>query len=92
MYEECSTIFVFLHFNKYAKFCLQIVLLSMHKYVPRIWIIRCDEAIRLSDLFSYPASSFKFNETEFIAVTAYQVKSIYINFYNVPVLFYKIPN
>ncbi|KAK9299808.1 hypothetical protein QLX08_007304 [Tetragonisca angustula] len=53
-----------------------IVLLSMHKYVPRIWIIRCDEAIRLSDLFSYPASSFKFNETEFIAVTAYQNENI----------------
>ncbi|KAK1135940.1 hypothetical protein K0M31_000512 [Melipona bicolor] len=53
-----------------------IVLLSMHKYVPRIWIICCDDAIRLSDLFSYPSSSFKFSETEFIAVTAYQNENI----------------
>lgn len=46
----------------------------MHKYIPRIWIIRCDDVNRLSDLYSHPASSFKFPETEFIAVTAYQVK------------------
>lgn len=45
----------------------------MHKYIPRIWIIRCDDATRISDLYSQPASSFMFRETEFIAVTAYQV-------------------
>ncbi|XP_053973686.1 T-box transcription factor TBX6-like [Hylaeus volcanicus] len=53
-----------------------VVLLSMHKYNPRIWIIRCDDATRLNDLYSHPASSFRFNETEFIAVTAYQNKNI----------------
>ncbi|XP_076236442.1 T-box transcription factor TBX6 [Calliopsis andreniformis] len=53
-----------------------VVLTSMHKYVPRIWIIRCDDVTRLSDLYSHPASSFKFNETEFIAVTAYQNENI----------------
>ncbi|XP_017892767.2 T-box transcription factor TBX3-like [Ceratina calcarata] len=53
-----------------------VVLTSMHKYVPRIWIIRCDEATRLTDLYSHPASSFKFRETEFIAVTAYQNENI----------------
>ncbi|XP_076675693.1 uncharacterized protein LOC143372923 [Andrena cerasifolii] len=53
-----------------------VVLTSMHKYVPRIWIIRCDDATRLSDLYSHPASSFKFTETEFIAVTAYQNENI----------------
>lgn len=58
---------------------LQVVLTSMHKYVPRIWIIHCDDVTRLSDLYSHPASSFKFIETEFIAVTAYQVNArIYI--------------
>jgi len=46
----------------------------MHKYVPQIWIIRCDDAKNLNELFSCPASSFIFKETEFIAVTAYQVR------------------
>ncbi|XP_031834908.1 T-box protein 2 [Nomia melanderi] len=53
-----------------------IVLTSMHKYIPRIWIIRCDNVTRLSDLYAHPASSFKFSETEFIAVTAYQNENI----------------
>ncbi|CAK9818800.1 T-box transcription factor TBX6 [Anthophora plagiata] len=53
-----------------------VVLTSMHKYIPRIWIIRCDDVNRLSDLYSHPASSFKFSETEFIAVTAYQNENI----------------
>ncbi|XP_003691358.1 T-box transcription factor TBX6-like [Apis florea] len=53
-----------------------VVLTSMHKYIPRIWIIRCDDATRISDLYSQPASSFKFCETEFIAVTAYQNENI----------------
>ncbi|XP_076642032.1 T-box protein 2 isoform X1 [Halictus rubicundus] len=53
-----------------------VVLTSMHKYIPRIWIIRCEDATRLSDLYSHPASSFIFSETEFIAVTAYQNENI----------------
>ncbi|XP_076382899.1 T-box protein 2 isoform X2 [Megalopta genalis] len=53
-----------------------VVLTSMHKYIPRIWIVRCDDATRMSDLYSHPASSFKFSETEFIAVTAYQNENI----------------
>ncbi|XP_076176442.1 T-box transcription factor TBX2b [Ptiloglossa arizonensis] len=53
-----------------------VVLTSMHKYNPRIWIIRCDDATRLSDPYNHPASSFRFNETEFIAVTAYQNENI----------------
>ncbi|XP_050582379.1 T-box protein 2-like [Bombus affinis] len=53
-----------------------VVLTSMHKYIPRIWIIRSDDATRLSDLYSHPASAFKFNETQFIAVTAYQNENI----------------
>lgn len=56
----------------------------MHKYVPRIWIVRCDDATRLRDLYSHPASSFKFNETEFIAVTAYQVRYLAIAEFNFP--------
>lgn len=52
---------------------LQVVLTSMHKYVPKIWIIRCADAKNFNELFSYPAASFIFNVTEFIAVTAYQV-------------------
>lgn len=52
------------------------VLTSMHKYVPKIWIIHCSSAKNYSELFSYPATSFVFKETEFIAVTAYQVCSL----------------
>ncbi|RLU27539.1 hypothetical protein DMN91_001343 [Ooceraea biroi] len=53
-----------------------VVLTSMHKYVPQIWIIRCDNAKNLNELFSHPSSSFIFRETEFIAVTAYQNENI----------------
>ncbi|KAL6447811.1 hypothetical protein ACFW04_000143 [Cataglyphis niger] len=53
-----------------------VVLTSMHKYLPTIWIIRCARATNLIDLFSHPASSFAFKETEFIAVTAYQNENI----------------
>lgn len=51
----------------------------MHKYIPTIWIINCSSATNLIDLFSHPASSFTFKETEFIAVTAYQVYIYYNN-------------
>ncbi|XP_048507759.1 T-box-containing protein TBX6L-like [Athalia rosae] len=53
-----------------------VVLTSMHKYVPRIWIARCDDIARLTSIFTQPASSFCFPETEFIAVTAYQNENI----------------
>ncbi|XP_070511616.1 T-box-containing protein TBX6L isoform X2 [Cardiocondyla obscurior] len=53
-----------------------VVLTSMHKYVPKIWIIQCSSAKNYSELFSYPAASFAFPETEFIAVTAYQNENI----------------
>ncbi|XP_018312105.1 T-box transcription factor TBX2 [Mycetomoellerius zeteki] len=53
-----------------------IILTSMHKYVPKIWIIRCTNATSYSELFSHPAASFIFEETEFIAVTAYQNENI----------------
>ncbi|KYN07472.1 T-box protein 2, partial [Cyphomyrmex costatus] len=53
-----------------------VILTSMHKYVPKIWIIRCANATSYSELFSHPAASFIFKETEFIAVTAYQNENI----------------
>ncbi|CAJ0580878.1 unnamed protein product, partial [Mesorhabditis spiculigera] len=45
------------------------ILNSMHKYQPRLHVVRCSELIQL------PVSTFRtfvFKETEFIAVTAYQ--------------------
>lgn len=45
----------------------------MHKYQPRIWIIRCDDTTNAWDYYNNPASCFTFEETKFIAVTAYQV-------------------
>ncbi|XP_011155982.2 T-box transcription factor TBX3 [Solenopsis invicta] len=53
-----------------------VVLTSMHKYVPKIWIIRCNTFDHIYNLFSHPAASFTFKETEFIAVTAYQNENI----------------
>lgn len=53
--------------------CFQVVLTSMHKYIPRIWVIRCDDLASMNNLYSQPSASFTFDETEFIAVTAYQV-------------------
>ncbi|KAK0174566.1 hypothetical protein PV327_010325 [Microctonus hyperodae] len=54
-----------------------VVLTSMHKYIPRIWIIRAPDTFNsLNDLFNQPSASFTFVETEFIAVTAYQNDNI----------------
>lgn len=52
---------------------LQVVLTSMHRYIPKIWIFQCDKASSFNELYSHPSTSFTFKETEFIAVTAYQV-------------------
>lgn len=46
-----------------------IVLTSMHKYQPRIHIIKTSDP---SQIPWSPQSSYTFNETEFVAVTAYQ--------------------
>ncbi|KAG5316205.1 TBX2 protein, partial [Acromyrmex insinuator] len=53
-----------------------VILTSMHKYVPRLWIIRCSNATTYNELFSHPSASFIFDEMEFIAVTAYQNENI----------------
>ncbi|XP_058803295.1 T-box transcription factor TBX3-like [Phymastichus coffea] len=54
-----------------------ILLTSMHKYNPRIWIIRCDNLANLRrDIYESPSKSYLFKETEFIAVTAYQNENI----------------
>ncbi|CAI4228829.1 unnamed protein product [Auanema sp. JU1783] len=49
------------------------ILNSMHKYQPRLHVVRCNELIQL------PFSTFRtfvFKETEFIAVTAYQNEKV----------------
>jgi hypothetical protein len=51
----------------------QTILNSMHKYQPRFHLVRA------SDILQLPYSTFRtyvFKETEFIAVTAYQVDNI----------------
>ncbi|TGZ48751.1 T-box protein 2, partial [Temnothorax longispinosus] len=53
-----------------------VVLTSMHKYVPRIWIVRCFDAKNYNELFTHPTALFAFKETEFIAVTAYENENI----------------
>uniref|UniRef100_UPI0037E9AE92 T-box transcription factor TBX22 n=1 Tax=Semicossyphus pulcher TaxID=241346 RepID=UPI0037E9AE92 len=56
-----------------------IILQSMHKYKPRVHIIRHDPRLDLSQIQSLPAEgvhSFCFPETEFTTVTAYQNQQI----------------
>ncbi|XP_013885236.1 T-box transcription factor TBX22 isoform X1 [Austrofundulus limnaeus] len=56
-----------------------IILQSMHKYKPRVHIIRHDPRVDLSQIQSLPAEgvhSFSFPETEFTTVTAYQNQQI----------------
>ncbi|CAD6206839.1 GSCOCG00010097001-RA-CDS [Cotesia congregata] len=53
-----------------------VVLCSMHKYIPKIWIILSSPNENMMNLFSQPSLTFTFPETEFIAVTAYQNESI----------------
>ncbi|XP_041800542.1 T-box transcription factor TBX22 [Chelmon rostratus] len=56
-----------------------IILQSMHKYKPRVHIIRHDPRMDLSQIQSLPAEgvhSFSFSETEFTTVTAYQNQQI----------------
>ncbi|KAG8036084.1 hypothetical protein G9C98_004663, partial [Cotesia typhae] len=53
-----------------------VVLCSMHKYIPKIWIILSSPNENMMNLLSQPSLTFCFPETEFIAVTAYQNESI----------------
>ncbi|KAM9376809.1 T-box transcription factor TBX22 [Pholidichthys leucotaenia] len=56
-----------------------IILQSMHKYKPRVHIIRHDPRLDLSQIQSLPAegvNTFSFPETEFTTVTAYQNQQI----------------
>lgn len=52
---------------------MQIVLTSMHKYQTRIHIVRTSDP---SQIPWSPQKSFAFHETDFVAVTAYQVRSL----------------
>lgn len=54
---------------------LQIVLSSMHKYQPRIHVIMTND---INQVPWAPQQTYDFPETEFIAVTAYQVCAIFI--------------
>uniref|UniRef100_A0A665WLM0 T-box transcription factor 22 n=1 Tax=Echeneis naucrates TaxID=173247 RepID=A0A665WLM0_ECHNA len=56
-----------------------IILQSMHKYKPRVHIIRHNPRVDLSQIQSLPAEgtrSFSFPETEFTTVTAYQNQQV----------------
>lgn len=72
----------FLRFRPFSTH-IQMVLTSMHKYQPRLHIIRTSEP---SQIPWAPTQSFTFPETEFVAVTAYQVR-IYSFVYLLPFLF-----
>lgn len=58
---------------------MQIILQSMHKYKPRVHIIKHNPRMDLSQIQSLPADgvhSFSFPETEFTTVTAYQNQQV----------------
>ena len=70
----------------------KIVLNSMHKYQPRVHIIKRPDDKNLSamaglqlsaDLNSFDYKTFVFPETSFIAVTAYQNQLVIILFYSI---------
>lgn len=61
--------------DQFVHFCLwfQIVLNSMHRYQPRIHLVKCrDHGAAIKDLEAEQFRSFVFPETVFTAVTAYQ--------------------
>lgn len=63
------TLYFFLLFSS----VYQTILNSMHKYQPRIHVVRAD------DTYKHPYSNFKtftFSETVFIGVTAYQNEKV----------------
>lgn len=64
-------------FSRFVSFHSQMVLTSMHKYQPRLHIIRTSEP---SQIPWAPQQSFTFPETEFVAVTAYQVRILFSSF------------
>ncbi|GBP60522.1 T-box transcription factor TBX6 [Eumeta japonica] len=55
----------------------QMVLTSMHKYRPRVVVVRARDAAALA--WGAPHAAFSFPETEFIAVTAYQIRRLRIH-------------
>ena len=58
---------------------IQVILQSMHKYKPRVHVIRHDPRADLSQMQTLPAEgvhSFTFPETEFTTVTAYQNQQV----------------
>lgn len=63
--------------------CLQIILNSMHKYQPRIHIVKkrdnINEATSITNLDAEEFRTFVFPETVFIAVTAYQNQLVSIS-------------
>ena len=48
---------------------MKIILNSMHRYIPRVHIVQASDSYSMR---TGPLSTFVFDETAFIAVTAYQ--------------------
>ncbi|XP_047677052.1 MAX dimerization protein MGA a isoform X2 [Tachysurus fulvidraco] len=53
-----------------------IIINSMHRYIPRLYIIPADKAVDVLQLDGPDVVTFSFSQTEFFAVTAYQNLSI----------------
>ncbi len=77
--------FIFKFFKNFFFSIIQILLNSMHRYIPRLHIIQAsdDYSIRTG-----PLSTFIFDETIFIAVTAYQNDQVDLNPLETPLYLY----
>lgn len=55
---------------------MKIILNSMHRYLPRVHIVQASDSYSMR---TGPLSTFIFDETAFIAVTAYQNDQVGLN-------------
>lgn len=71
-----------LRLNVSGPVCLQIILNSMHKYQPRLHIVKADE----NNAFGSKNTAYcthVFHETSFISVTSYQNHKVFWSFFTV---------
>ena len=64
--------------NIFSSLFLQVILNSMHKYQPRIHIVKANDekALTMQQVDNNSFSTHIFPETQFIGVTAYQNKKV----------------
>jgi hypothetical protein len=74
---------------QFISFFLKIILNSMHRYIPRLHIVQATDTYSMR---TGPLSTFIFDETVFIAVTAYQNDQVRLirNFNPIRIIFFDL--